>query len=217
MFKVIDGNKDEHQKPAKEWYLLKYHEMTSKHYEAFVESRDRYSLAAYCLCYVRFFNMTAQAEGALAKDVFFGASAGKDVMSLLTPREFLRTFPPKKSYDGSKWECIDYFSTMEKFKDLPMDKPFSASGVDMLEFICGYSNDDVLEFNVNCMLAVSRLHEAETGKDLFDSFLESQGKPPLKKYYMHTDNNGHQYVVDEDGNAQRVHKRKPRYLRAVKS
>lgn len=217
MLKVIDGNKDEHQKPPQEWYLFKYSAMTDKHYAAYDEHKDRYSLAAYCLCYVRFFNLAAQVEGALAKDVFQGASAGKDVMSLLTPREFLRTFPPKKSYDGNKWGCIDYFSTMEKFKDLPMDEPINTSGVDMLEIISGYSNDDILNFNVNCMLAVSRLHEAETGKDLFDSFLESQGKPPLKKYYMHTDENGHQYVVDEDGNAQRVHKRKPRYLRVVET
>lgn len=216
MFKVIDGKKDEHQKPTKEWYIHKYAEMADKHYATYREHRDRYSLAAYCLCYVRFFNLAAQADGALAKDVFHGASAGKDVMSLLTPREFLRTFPPKKSYDGNTWGCIDYFSTMEKFKDLPMDEPINTSGVDMLEFICGYSNDDVLEFNANCMLAVSRLHEAETGKDLFDSFLESQGKPPLKKYYMHTDEKGRQYMVDEDGKSQRVHKPKPRYIHVVK-
>lgn len=217
MLKVIDGNKDKYKKPAKDWYRKKYGDMASKYFEACADGKDRYSLAAFCFCYVRHFNIAAQTEGALAIDIFHGASAGKNLLSLLTPREFLRTFPPKKSYDGSKWGSIDYFSTMEKFKDLPMDKPFSASGVDMLEFIYGYDNEDVLEFNVNCMLAVSRLHKAETGKDLFDSFLESQGKPPLKKYYMHTDENGHQYMVDEDGNAQRVHKRKPRYLRVVET
>lgn len=216
MFKVIDGNKDEHQKPTKEWYLRKYYEMANKHYDAFMENRDRYSLAAYCLCYVRLFNIAAQADGALAKDVFQGASAGKNVMSLLTPKEFLRTFPPKKSYDGNKWGCIDYFSTMEKVKDMPMDAPINTSGVDTLEFICGYSNDDVLEFNVNCMLAVSRLQEAETGNDLFDSFLESQGKSPLKKYYMHTDSDGKQYIINEDGESVRVKKPKPRYLKVVK-
>jgi hypothetical protein len=173
-------------------------------------------LAAYCLCYVRYFNIAAQTEGALAIDVFHGASAGKNLLSLLTPREFIRTFPPQKRYDGNKLGCIDYFTSIEKFKDLPMDEPIDCSDADMLELVCGYDNPDILEFNVNCMLAVSRLHEAETGKDLFDSFLESQGKPPLKKYYMHTDEKGRQYVVDEDGKSQRVHKPKPRYIQVVK-
>lgn len=216
MFKVIDGNKDKYKKPAKDWYLKKYSDMANKHFEACADGEDRYSLAAFCFCYVRHFNIASQTEGALAIDIFHGASAGKNLLSLLTPREFLRTFPPKKSYDGSKWGSIDYFSTMEKFKDLPMDEPINTSGVDMLEFICGYSNDDVLAFNANCMLAVSRLHEAETGKDLFDSFLESQGKPPLKKYYMHTDSDGKQYIIDEDGGSVRVKKPKPRYLNVVK-
>ena len=215
MFKVIDGKKDEHQKPAKEWYRSKYAELVDKHFTVYSDSKDRYSLAAYCLCYVRYFNYVAQEEEILAFDIFQGASSGKDVMSLLTPREFIRTFPPRKTFDGDKWGCIDYFSTMKKFKNLPMDEPMHCNGVDMLKLMYGYDNDDITDFTVNCMLAVSKLHKAETGKDLFDSFLESQGKPPLKKYYMHTDEKGRQYVVDEDGKSFPVKKPKPRYLQVV--
>jgi hypothetical protein len=102
---------------------------------------------------------------------------------------------------------------MEKFKGIPMNKPI---GENLQELLSGYSNDIILGFNVEIMLLVSKLHRKQTGRDIFDDFMESQGKPPLKKYYLQTDSKGRQYMVDDDGNKYNVKKPKPRYLKVVK-
>ena len=219
MLKVLEGNKiaNEQKKKTPIWWGRKYLDMALRHIIAYQETEDRYSLMAYCLCSVRALNYQMKAGGYLVEDAFRSASTIKDVLSLLTPIEFLRTFPPAKTYSGERYECVDYFSSVKKFEGMLMNEPIEGNCTDILEILSGYDNVDIMDLNVNATMLVSRLMKLITGKDLFDSFLESQGKPPLKKYYMHTDENGHQYVVDEDGNAQRVHKRKPRYLQVVKT
>jgi hypothetical protein len=87
-----------------------------------------------------------------------------------------------------------------------------STGESLQELLSGYSNDIILDFNVEIMLLVSKLHREQTGRDIFDDFVESQ----LKKYYLQADSKCRQYVVDDDGNKYTVKKPKPRYLKVVK-
>jgi hypothetical protein len=205
VFKIIDGTRKE-QKPAS-WYMERYADNITSHLK---KEHDRFSLCGIAYCMVRCF-LLSETDDCHAK--FQVACRIRDVMAYMTPSEILRTFPPKKTYDGKKYGCIDYFSTMEKFKGIPINKPIGES---LQELLSGYSNDIILDFNVEIMLLVSKLHREQTGRDIFDDFMESQGKPPLKKYYLQTDSKGRQYMVDDDGNKYAVKKPKPRYLKVVK-
>ena len=205
--KIINGTKDtQRKKPPAWWYMERYAANVVSH----LEGDDRYALCGAVYCMVRHF-LLIETDDYHSK--FRLACKVRDVMSEMTPREILLTFPPKKTYDGDKWSCIDYFSTMEKFRDVPMDEP---AGENLLEMLNGYSNDIILDFLVKNMLLVTRLHREQTGRDILDDFMESQGKPPLKKYHLHTDSHGKQYMVDDDGHSFAVKKHRPRYLRVVK-
>lgn len=43
------------------------------------------------------------------------------VLSCLTLQNFVTTFPIDKDYDGAKWECKDYFYTMDVLKKMDWD------------------------------------------------------------------------------------------------
>lgn len=218
MLKVLEGNKiaNEQKKKTPIWWSRKYFDMALRHLNAYQETEDRYSLMAYCLCSVRTFNYQMKAGGYFVEDAFRSVSSVKDVLSLLTPIEFLRTFPPAKTYSGERYGCVDYFSSVKKFESMLMNEPIEGNCTDILEILSGYDNVDIMDLNVNATMLVSRLMELRTGKNLFDSFLESQGKPPLKKYYLQKDTKGKEYMVDEDGKSFPVKRKKPRYLRPVK-
>lgn len=210
MFKVIDGRKKERK--SAEWYGEKYLQQVAKHLECYQETGDRCSFCGAVYCMIRQFNLMEHQDTHIA---FQLSELLQEGIGEMTPTEFIRTFPPNKTYDGAKWGCIDYFSTMGKFKGLPMDKPMCKSVEEILDILMGYDNHHILEYSVKVMMLVSRLHKEQTGRDMLDDFVESMGKPPLRKYYLHTDDQGKQYMIDDEGNSHAVKKARPRYLRVV--
>lgn len=59
-----------------------------------------------------------------------------------TPRQIMYLFPLDKSYDGERWGCKDYFTSVEALKVFPMDKPI---GKRLDEFLMGYASNTVRE------------------------------------------------------------------------
>ena len=112
----------------------------------------------------------------------------RHLLAHLTPRQLLNTFPPTKDYDGERYECKDYFSTMEAVRAFPMDEPIGADGIDHL--LWDYMNPTISVFMAQRM-------------SLVDSFLKSQGKPGMiesffgiKPKYLQTAPDGKEYLHD---------------------
>ncbi len=148
-----------------------------------------------------------------------------DLTGCITPREFMEVFPIDKYYDGEKYSCKDYFSTKEFMKEyeFELDKPINSKCKTVIDqrartstFLMEYCNNHIAILNVNIMLAISHKHTQMTGRDLFDDFLEQQGKPPLTKYHLHTDKDGNSFITGNDGSIFSVKKRYPKYIKVIK-
>lgn len=131
----------------------------------------------------------------------------------LTPDELLTIFPVTKSYDGAKYECKDYFSTMEALQahglHEPIQSPETASSL-----LWAYMNPTVMMYQVHCMSVVSELHSMDTGKGLMEQFFEDQGVN-IPVYRKHETDDGKTFMIGEDGRSFPVKKPVPRYLRPI--
>lgn len=131
----------------------------------------------------------------------------------LTPAELLTIFPVTKSYDGERYECKDYFSTMEALQahglHEPIQSPETASSL-----LWAYMNPTVMMYQVHCMSVVSELHSMETGKGLMEEFFEDQGVK-LTTFRKYENDAGQTFMVGEDGQSFPVKKPVPRHLKLV--
>jgi hypothetical protein len=140
----------------------------------------------------------------------------KEFLSALTPRELLQTFPVTKFYDGEREESADYYSTMEKFKNLDMDKPFHRQVEDMTDWLWGYQNTWLMLYLTNLFSVVSKLRQFDGEDDLLTGFFKEQGKKPPETIRVYKDTKGKKYAVDGNGKVMPLRKVKPKYLRVLK-
>lgn len=91
----------------------------------------------------------------------------------LTLAELQVLFPVIKEYDGAKYECKDYFSTMEYLSGRDMETPIGIDGVD--DFLWNYYNHDVMMFSVNEMCIIDRLARLSGCKGMLEQFIEDSG------------------------------------------
>ncbi|CAM2998720.1 hypothetical protein HAHI6034_11160 [Hathewaya histolytica] len=135
----------------------------------------------------------------------------KDLMSLLTPKEFMQLFPIAKEYKGHKFNTKDYFYTINYIKEF--DK-YSPVGEKILEFLWEYHNWDITEFNVEFMCSVSKLRKFKGEPSLMEEFAETMG---IKTYTMHTDDKGKQFLFDKEvGKTVRINKPMKRHLKVIR-
>lgn len=97
------------------------------------------------------------------------------VLGCLTLRNFVNTFPIDKTYDGEKWECKDYFSTMEVLKNMDWDKPIGRD--ELSELLWDYDNEELRHAYVEFTTAMSAIYRAQTGKGIAERFFEERGVP----------------------------------------
>lgn len=97
------------------------------------------------------------------------------VLGCLTLRNFVNTFPIGKTYDGAKWECKDYFSTMEVLKDIDWDKPIGRK--ELSELLWDYMNADLRNAYIEFTTAMSALYRAQTGKGIAETWCDNMGIP----------------------------------------
>ncbi len=97
------------------------------------------------------------------------------IISCLTLRNFVTTFPIEKYYKGDKWEEKDYFYTMEVLSAMDLDK---AIGRDELsELLWDYYNEDLRHAYVEYTNAMSAMYKAQTRKGIMEKFFEDRGVP----------------------------------------
>ncbi len=95
------------------------------------------------------------------------------VCGCLTLRNFVNTFPIDKTYDGAKWECKDYFSTMEVLSKMDWGKPIGRE--ELSELLWDYDNADLRHAYIEFTTAMSAIYRSQTGKGLAEQFCEDHG------------------------------------------
>ena len=95
------------------------------------------------------------------------------ILGCLTLRNFVNTFPIDKTYDGEKWQCKDYFSTMEVLSTMGWDMPIGRD--ELSELLWDYDNEDLRHAYIEFTTAMSAIYRAQTGKGIAEQFCEDHG------------------------------------------
>lgn len=95
------------------------------------------------------------------------------VLSCLTLKNFVTTFPIEKYYKGVKWEEKDYFSTMEVLSTMNLDMPIGRD--ELSELLWDYDNEDLRHAYIEFTTAMSAIYRAQTGKGIAEQFCEDHG------------------------------------------
>lgn len=141
-----------------------------------------------------------------AESNFYITTIGDELLKGVSIEKFIQYFPIEKTYDGTRLEMKDYFSTVEALKEhgLVIKDPFT--------FLWDYHNRLIRFYVVARMGFMSRIHEQSTGKSLIEDFF---GIAPM---YL-KEINGKEVLYDsKTGKTKPVrrHKRRPKWIRRVK-
>lgn len=96
-----------------------------------------------------------------------------NLISSVNLKTFKELFPIDKYYskDGM---VKDYYSTLEVIDDLGIQED-EFIGEDVDELLNGYSNNEIIRYQVVKMMLVTKYHRMTTGEDLLMNFFEDQG------------------------------------------
>lgn len=97
------------------------------------------------------------------------------VCGYLTLRNFVTTFPIDKTYDGAKWECKDYFYTMDVLSKMEWDAPIGRDNIS--ELLWDYDNADLRHAYIQFTTAMSAIYRSQTGKGIAETWLDDLGIP----------------------------------------
>ncbi len=97
------------------------------------------------------------------------------ILSCLTLRNFVTTFPIEKYYKGAKWEEKDYFYTMDVLKKMDWDKPIGRD--ELSELLWDYENEELRHAYIEFTTAMSAIYRAQTGKGIAETWCDNMGIP----------------------------------------
>jgi hypothetical protein len=220
MLKLINGTKKA-PRFTQEQLAEKHYSMAITGLKAYLETSNRldlckcaYNAIRQSTCYR--YETDKIGDSQFCEKLFSLCTSAKNVLAILTPKEIMQTFPITKIYDGKRLECADYFTTMEKFKGLAMDKPINEQVEDMTDWLWGYQNIWLQHFLVTLFSMVSKLRQFNGEDDLFTGFCKEQGIEPPETIRVYKGDKGRKYAVDSNGKAMPLRKAKPRYLKVLK-
>lgn len=203
-FTVTTGNKDTAEL-NRLTRVIALHDMWNKQYQNTVSSMfEKYKsiddwsqdeLMKVALCGVKYIKCVADIErenqrldasyntpfaikeaGFNMIDVLFG------IIGRIKLKNLIKIFPIDKDYDGAKWECKDYFFTMDVLREKGLDNAIGRDGV--FDLLWDYENRELRKVTVFYMSCMSAMYQRQTGVSFMDKFCE--------------DNNIDSYSVDRE-------------------
>ncbi len=182
-FYVMEGKKFIDYKPKKEHYARALNRLAeeidsfacARYSELFQFYPDK--ARQYLYLNIKFvkhafdFNKDYTAEE--IRDWFVLIEGIGNMIGCLTPKEFMQIFPVEKDFDGEKYQCKDYFYTMEYISRLDSNKPIGKDNAS--EFLFEYQNWDINEYMSAWMGIVNRMHKLHGGRDITEEFFEENG------------------------------------------
>lgn len=130
----------------------------------------------------------------------------------LTPAELITIFPVDKIYNGDKFQCKNYFFTMNELKKIGMNKKIGSDNV--LDLLWDYQNPDLRKLLVKYMGVMSDIRRVQTGIGIMEEWAEDNDIETLQ---LHTDPVTHKQYVQSSrsGKITSLKKRKPCHLKVV--
>lgn len=132
----------------------------------------------YGVRYIRYFDF----KNASYNDILEALKIIDFINNLISRMSFyslINIFPITKEYNGKKFECKDYFSTIEYLQDKQLDKLIGEYSLD--DFLCNYYNLDIIYYNVNCFMIYDRFAKLNGQKTLMELFSEQFNIPTYLK------------------------------------
>jgi hypothetical protein len=126
-----------------------------------------------------------------------------------SPEWIAREFPAEKEYDGEKYECKDYFFSMDA---LAKAEPFDGDEEKVQDFLWDWDNHILRCFAVAGMTLVDEIRATEGKMSMMEEWAKDNG---VTTY--HTEKiDGKRVIFDDKGRSLGVLRRKkPRYLNIV--
>lgn len=90
-------------------------------------------------------------------DALFG------IIGRIKLKNLIKIFPIDKDYDGAKWECKDYFFTMDVLREKGLDNAIGRDGV--FDLLWDYENRELRKVTVFYMSCMSAMYQRQTGVD----------------------------------------------------
>ena len=220
MLKLINGTKKA-PRFTTEQLATTHYDMAMAGLKAYKANHDdrwalrkaTYNLVRYCV--YRYHTLHSHSK-TVCEAMFGMQELAKEILSQLTPREFIQDFPIDKKFDGARYQCADFFSSWEQLSVFDLDTPFHAQTGDIVDLLWGYQNKWVLLYLTSVFSMVSKLREFNGESDLLTGFCEDNGIEPPATIRVYEGANGKKYAVDSQGRSMPLHKAKPRYMRVVK-
>lgn len=100
-------------------------------------------------------------------DALFG------IIGRIKMKNLIKIFPIDKTYDGDKWDCKDYFFTMDILKEKGLDNAVGRD--DVFDLMWDYMNKDLRGFTVFYMSCMSAMYKQQTGVGMGEKFCEDNG------------------------------------------
>lgn len=203
-FTVTTGNKDTAEL-NRLTRTIKLHDIWNRQYHNIVSSMfekhksiDDWSqdeLMKVALCGVKYINYAIDIDSAnhrldntyqtpfeVKQNSFNLIDAIFGIIGRIKLGNLIKIFPIDKTYDGDKWDCKDYFFTMDVLKEKGLDNVIGRDGV--FDLLWDYENRELRELTVFYMSCMSAMYQCQTGVTFMDKFCE--------------DNNIDSYSVDRE-------------------
>ncbi len=133
----------------------------------------------------------------------------------ITFNEFINMFPITKQYDGKKYECKDYFSTIQYLNTVDLCSKIE-DNVDNL--LINYYNSDIARYQISKIMLIDELRWHEGKCSLLEEWVDTVNLDVnicKKKTDLET---GREYMIDRNGRTFGIEKPKSkiRHLKVVK-
>ena len=93
-----------------------------------------------------------------------------DIIGRIKLKNLIKIFPIDKIYDGAKWECKDYFFTMDVLREKGLDNAVGRDKV--FDLMWDYENRELRRLSVSYMSCMSAMYQQQTGMSFADKFCE---------------------------------------------
>ncbi len=97
------------------------------------------------------------------------------VIGCIKLKNLIKIFPVEKDYDGYKWECKDYFYTMDVLREKGLDNAVGREAV--FDLMWDYQNRELREATVFYMDCLGAMYQQKTGIDMIEKYFGDLGVP----------------------------------------
>ena len=217
MFTIIQGTlneKIEKEKKTKEFLKQKYHDLYLAYQYGFDIEIDIKKAVYFGIKYINLVNYNELDY----RKLLITLSEIRDINQMiynLTYNDLINMFPIAKVYNGKKFECKDYFYTIEYLSTININNKVEEN---VQNFFWNYYNNELMNYSIKEMLIIDKVLKFESKEGLLEGFLneiDPEGNIKTFKY-----NKKHNYIQDtKTGKTYSVKRKKrriPKYLKIIK-